>query len=437
MITPRDAASRLRTLLHHLRSDGIVRNNAIFFVGNVGAGVFGYVYHFAVGRLLGPASYGVVASAVAALYLLTLPSLVLQLVSTRFTSVAVAHDDLRPVRPLLLRLTSINLVLGVTVAALLWSNGTVVAHYLQLTDRGVVTILGLSTLLGLVLATNRGVLQGMRRFAALSGNLVIDTVGRVVVAVGLVLLGLGPAGAILGVLAGPLVAYVQTFLLLRRLPSGGGQAAISFGQIARFATPAAAAVVGVTYLFNIDVLLAKHYLSPHDAGIYAAGAVLARVVYFLGLTIAAVMFPEVATLHARDQAHFHVVDLSLLFLSGVGAVLIAAYALLPGLVLLPYGSSFAPLRPYLGAFALALTLLALSNLLVNYFLSLDSRRFILPLLGACVLETLLIAAFHDGPGRILQMLVLANFALLTALGLLYLADRWRRQPVPAREKLTV
>src|SRR5205085_8537035 len=139
------------------------------------------------------------------------------------------------------------------------------------------------------------------------------------------------------------------------------------------------------YLFNIDVVLAKHFLPPEQAGIYAAGSVLARVVYFLGLAIAGVMFPEVARLHARNLAHFHVVEASLIFLALIGAALCLAYLLLPGLVLLPYGDGFAPVRPYLAPFAAALGLLAVSNLLVNYFLSVDSRRFIPPLLGACTM----------------------------------------------------
>src|SRR5205085_5591230 len=175
--------------------------------------------------------------------------------------------------------------------------------------------------------------------------------------------------------------------------------------------------------------LAKHYLPPAAAGIYAAGSVLARAVYFLGLTVTGVMFPEVATLHARNEGHFHVVDRSLLLLCLVAVGLAAAYFVLPGLVLLPYGAGYDPVRPYLGSFAVALGLLALSNLLVNYFLSVDSRRFAIPLAGACVLETVLVVAFHDGVGQIVAMLVVSMAALFGVLGALYALDRARGRAV--------
>jgi O-antigen/teichoic acid export membrane protein len=188
--------------------------------------------------------------------------------------------------------------------------------------------------------------------------------------------------------------------------------------------------MGVTYLFNADVVLAKHYLSSSDAGIYAAGSVLGRVAYFLGVTVASVMFPEVATLHARDENHYHVVDASLLLMLGLSVALIAGYFLLPQLVLLPYGSGFAPVRPYLGPFAIALSLLAISNVMVNYFLSVNSQRFVVPLIGATVLETILIVLFHSGIGQIIAMLATAIGALALALGVLYAVERFR----PARSR---
>ena len=425
MLQARRSAAQGRILLGRLAREGVVRNNAIFFAGSVGAGVFGYVFHFAIGRLLGPASYSIVASAVSAVYILTLPCLIVQLVAARFTSVAIAKNDASAIAPLARLLTIVSLVVGGVVALAIWLGAGWFASFLQLSDHRVVAILTVSTLLGMLVATNRGLLQGLRRFGALSVNLLADTSSRVVIGVVLVLAGVGPLGAVAAVIAGPAIAYLQSLTVVRRLPGGAPRRTIQIIDVARYAAPTAAAVFGVTYLFNIDVVLARHYLSASQAGIYAAGAVLARVVYFLGLTIAGVMFPEVATRHARDQSHFHVVDLSLLFLAAVGIVLAAVYALLPGLVLLPYGSQYAPVRPFLGVFAAALMLLALANLLVNYFLSVNSARFIAPLLGAGVLETVLMTAFHRDVGQFLAMLLVTTAVLAVSLAGLYAIDRFR------------
>ena len=381
------------------------------------------MYHFAVGRLVGPAAYSVVAAAVGAASLLTLPALVLQLIAVRFTSVAAARGQLGPVRRLVRLLSGLSLGMGVPIAVVMLLAGPGLAQFLQLRDRTVIALLSFIALLAMLVSANRGVLQGLRRFTALSANLVVDGAGRVGVAIGLVLGGWGAAGAVVGLLAGPAIAFAQSLTLLRGLPHAAPQAATSVGEVARYAAPAAVAVIGVTYVYNIDVILARHYLPSREAGIYAAGAVLARVTYFLGLTITGVMFPEVAGRHARDEDHYHVVELSLAFLAAAGICLTAAYALLPGLVLLPYGAEFNPVRPYLGPFAAALTLLAVSNLFVNYFLSVNSTRFVLPLLAAGVMETGLMTAFHHDLGQLLLVLLAVNLGLALTLGILYTVER--------------
>src|SRR6202022_1177887 len=182
------------------------------------------------------------------------------------------------------------------------------------------------------------------------------------------------------------------------------------------------------YLYNADVVLSKHYLSPEAAGIYAAASVLGRVVYFLGITVAQVMFPEVATLHAKDEPHYHVVDLSLALLTAVAVGLTIFYAVAPGLVLLPYGGAFSPVRRYLWPFPLALGLLSIINLFINYLLSIGSARFAIPLIGACVLETGLILVFHASAGQILQMVVGTMALLAAVLAAMYARERLFPRP---------
>src|ERR1700693_5462890 len=120
MLQARRSAARGRLLLGRLAREGVVRNNAIFFAGSVAAGVFGYVFHFAIGRLLGPAAYSIVASAGSAVYILTLPCLIWQLVAARFASGAIARNDPGALAPLARLLTAVSVVLGGVVAVAIW-----------------------------------------------------------------------------------------------------------------------------------------------------------------------------------------------------------------------------------------------------------------------------------------------------------------------------
>jgi O-antigen/teichoic acid export membrane protein len=414
---------RPRVALSAIRSNRILRSNAIYLTGSLAAGALGYVFHFLTGRLLGPAQYAVIASAVAALYILNLPALVVQIVSARFTSVAAGRNQAGNIPGLLLQVSGLGLMAGLLVAAALLIFRGPLSAYLQVSDQRVIGILAVASLIAIVLSAARGALQGLRRFVALSINTALDMGTRVASAGGLILLGLSTLGGLLALVIGPLVAYAASLFLFRSLRDADRGERAAFKDVGGYAVMTTIAAVGTTYLYNADVVLSKHYLVAAAAGIYAAASVLGRVVYFLGLTISQVMFPEVATLHARDEPHFHVVDLSLGLLAAVAIGLTVVYALVPGLVLLPFGSAFTPVRPYLWPFALALGMLAIVNLFITYFLSIGKARFAVPLVLACILETALIATFHSGPGQILWMVVASMSALAGVLGAMYVAER--------------
>jgi O-antigen/teichoic acid export membrane protein len=413
-----------------LRHDRLLRNNAIFFTGGLAAGLLGYVFHFVMGRVLGPVGYSLVAAALAAMYLLNLPGLAAQLVSARFVGLASGRGDSAGVRAVIIRLNAVGLAAGLALAGILVLFRGQVLSYLQVAEPAIVYVLAGTAVVSLLVTMNRGALQGERRFVALSGNVVVDMGTRVVLGGMLVAFGIGALGGLVALFLGPLVAYLHT-LVLHRIATGGQGAPTdqpSMRQMGRYAIYAVIGSGGVIYLFNADVILARHFLPAASAGIYAAGSVLGRAAYFLGLTVATVMFPEVTARHARDEAHFHVVDRSLALLALISFGLIGTYLLLPGLVLLPYGTGFTPAIPYLAPFAVALSLLAVANLLINYFLSLDSHRFVVPLVGACVLELALISAFHADVGQILWMLMITMASLTTALTALYLTERLRPRP---------
>src|SRR6266571_3316428 len=212
-LVPRKAVARLK-------SDAVLRNSAIYLTGSVLTGLLGYVFHFETGHLLGPSAYAVVASAVAALYLLTLPVVGLQLVSARYASMASARDQPQAVLPMLVRVTSYSLLGGVPVAVLLVIFSPAVATFLNLSDHRVVYVLAAAGLATLVVTINRGALQGLRRFVALSGNMLTDMTSRLALAGALVAIGFGALGAITALALGPAVAYLQSFFFLRHKGSG-------------------------------------------------------------------------------------------------------------------------------------------------------------------------------------------------------------------------
>jgi O-antigen/teichoic acid export membrane protein len=105
---------------------------------------------------------------------------------------------------------------------------------------------------------------------------------------------------------------------------------------------------------NVDLIVARHTLSSHDAGLYAAGLILTKAVLFLPQFVSVVAFPSMA---ADDSSRTFVA--ALLSVVGLGAVATAATALLPGLALVFVGGpQYEDVRSRLWLFAVLGTLLA-------------------------------------------------------------------------------
>jgi O-antigen/teichoic acid export membrane protein len=105
---------------------------------------------------------------------------------------------------------------------------------------------------------------------------------------------------------------------------------------------------------NVDLIVARHTLSSHDAGLYAAGLILTKAVLFLPQFVSVVAFPSMA---ADDGSRTFFA--ALLSVVGLGALATAATALLPGLALVFVGGpEYDDVRSRLWLFAALGTLLA-------------------------------------------------------------------------------
>jgi Na+-translocating ferredoxin:NAD+ oxidoreductase RnfD subunit len=92
------------------------------------------------------------------------------------------------------------------------------------------------------------------------------------------------------------------------------------------------------------------------------------------------------------------------------------FCLVPELLTrLLFGAKFLAIADLLPLYGLAMLLLACTQTLALYFLAVGRRAFALAIVGACVLEIMLIAGRHTDIAYIVQDVLLANLALLLVL----------------------
>jgi O-antigen/teichoic acid export membrane protein len=399
-----------------VRQNRLIRQNVVLFLGGLVAGIGGFVYHAIAGRVLGPATYGQVAFLIAVYAVGTAPALVLVVVLARYTATLAARGE-AGVRSLLgrtMRLVAIPCLLAVLATTLL---ARPVARFEHLGSTIPILVLGLSIALIWQVAIPRGVLQGLQRFPALSLNLSLELIIRTTVVFALLRAGYAVSGAMAAVFIGLLFCMALGLYSLRD-HFGRAGARVHLRVMAGFSLTAAAGIIGVQILYNQDVILAEHYLSSHDGGIYGGLNKIGTILYFLTLSVSQVLFPRVVEAVAKEQHPGRILLYSAGILTALGAGALLVFALVPGLVVgVLFGPSFRDAAPFVLPVGMIGLALSLDNLLVQFFMAVHDRVFVPILALGCVAEGLLIFLFHARVGQIVLDVLFALLGLLVLLSI--------------------
>ena len=400
--------------LAQVRRNRLVRQNIILFAGGLTAGIGGFVYHAIAGRVLGPATYGQVAFLIAVYAVGTAPALILIVVLARYTATLAARGDagLATLLTRTARLVAIPCLVAVLMTALL---ARPIAAFEHLGSTIPILILGFSIALIWQVAIPRGILQGLQRFPALSLNLSLELVVRTIAVVLLLKAGFAVSGAMAAVLIGLMFSFVLGLYTLRDHFKRVG-ARVQLRVMAGFSLTAAAGIIGIQILYNQDVILAEHYLSSHDGGIYGGLNKIGTIMYFLTLSVSQVLFPRVVEAVAKEQHPGRILLSSAGILSLLGGGAILVFLVAPGLVVgVLFGPAFRDATPYVFAVGLIGLALSLDNLLVQFFMAVHDRVFVPILAVGWIAEGLLIFFFHARVGQIVLDVLVALVGLLVLL----------------------
>jgi O-antigen/teichoic acid export membrane protein len=331
------------------RSAAAIRGGGGVAVAVLVMNVTTYGFTIACAHILGPTDYGALAAWMNVLLVVNVGFLGLQATAARRLSSG--EHDLDDVEPHLVRLT---LVTAFSLGLVLLALTPVIDVTLQLHDWVMAAVLGLSAVPLTLAGGIAGILQGERRWGALSAVYVMIGVPRLVFGVALTAWRPDPRWAAIGVALTLLAPVVVGLYALRHRHLRPGHDSEGLGSLLREMGHNSQALLAFFAVSNVDLIVARHTLTSHDAGLYAAGLILTKAVLFLPQFVSVVAFPSMA---ADDSSRTFVA--ALLSVVGLGAVATAATALLPGLALVFVGGSeYDDVRSRLWLFAVLGTLLA-------------------------------------------------------------------------------
>jgi len=401
------------TLRELMRKNGLVRDNIVFFVTSMILNLIGFFYHAYMGRVLGPMQYSILGVSQSLLYLLNVILNVIQTSTARFVSTYKTRDDKASMSYLFVHGLSYLFFWGIVSLGFFLLAGTFLVDYLHVPFL-VYLYLGLVVPFVYLLALTRGLLQGLQSFIGLGLNNISEGAVKLLVGVGLVVFGWGVGGAVLGVTLSYVGAFLFSLIPLRHF-FHHPQKKVEKKLLTAYSLPVLFALLTLTALYSFDVLMVKHYLSEHEAGLYAAASLLGKVVFFATLSIAMVMFPKISESYDRRSASHvkKVLNTSLFFVVMMFLGIFIFYFLFPEFVILVlFGKTYLEIAPLLWLFALVYGVFSLIYSLSMYNLSIHRYTFIYFIILMNLVEVVLIMLYHETLRMVLTMVLGAMAVLL-------------------------
>lgn len=384
-------------------------------------------YGFAIiaARLLGPQSYGALASLLATLLVIGVVQLSLQATAARRISADPEH--VAQIEKTVLGVTyRAAVVIGVVLLVLT----PLVNRVLKLDSLATAALVAACAVPMTVVGGQLGVLQGERRWWPLAVMYLASGVPRLVIGTALVLWRPNETSAMLGVTLGMVPPVLLGWWALRTNRVSGVQSEEhGFRLVLRETAHNSQALLAFFALSNADVIVARNVLPEHSAGLYAGGLILAKAVLFLPQFVIVVAFPAMSTAAERRRA----LTRSLLLVGALGAMATAAAFLLKDVALIFIGGNeYREIAGTLWVFAILGTALSMLQLLVYSVLARQGKRSVY-LVWAAFLALVGIGYFVHTLHALITLVVTTDLVLFAALlGLsIYTLRKDVEQPVTA------
>lgn len=289
----------------------------------------------------------------------------------------------------------------------------------------------------------RGALQGIGDYRSVGYSLVGEQASRLVLGTVLAAVGLSVTGAYIGsLLSYVAMSFYCVFALYRNVhgaewrPSRkarAGTVGVAFAlwpHVKRAWAPIAGLIV-IALLQNIDIIVANHRFSSHDASSYSAVAVAAKVLIWVAMGAGFYLVPEVSRRRAEGEDTRPVLAraLGIIGVCAVPVLLIFAFASEP-LIRIAFGPGRASAHAALLPLGAAFTVLACTYLAIQYMLALKRTLFLILTAVVAIVEPVLLLQASRRPTDF--ALVVLGIQAVGAIVAFTLALR-REPPRPKRD----
>lgn len=414
---------RIKDLIYGPIFKGSLLVASLLFLGSF----FNYLFNMAMGRLLGPADYGIIAALLSIVYVLAVFSSSVQVVNTKYTSIYKAEKSEDKINVLFWGMNKAMLVLSILSFLIILALSPLIASFLKIPSVSTVIIFSTLFLVTFLAPVNRGILQGLQRFFYFASSFPLESGIKLLAGIFLVYLGFGVNGAALAPFIGLILAYfIIAIPLFRVFKKRIKNVKLPWRDMLTYAKPVFLATLGLSGFMILDVFLVKHYFPPVEAGLYAALSLMGRIIFFVTGPINQIMFPLVSESYQKKKGYKNLFLDAFFLVVVLSAIILAIYYFAPTVsIKLLFGSSYLAIKPYLFLFGFTMFMYSLANVFVYYFLATQRTMiFILPIFFSILLITLLII-FHASIWQVVWVQVFTNTLFFLSTLIFYFTKRKR------------
>lgn len=346
----------------------IVSGSVILLSGSGLTTAINMAYNVVVARYLGPEGYGNATAVYTLLIILSAVTLSFQIVSSKVVAQQASSDAKAAVYRDLHRSAWIC---GLLAGAFIYMFRDAIASYLQLPDTTLVALLAIGTAFYVPLGSRRGYVQGTYGFYRLAFNLAIEGAVRLGGSYLMIDLGYGVRGVVAANAGAIAVAYLVIAPGIRtRLVNP-----LNLLHVSREIFQAVVFFSGQVLINNCDIVLVKHFFPAEVAGIYAAVAMVGRVIFAFSSAVVNTTFPLVAGTHHEERKDLRVIATSLLLVLLIGSALALSLLFAPSwLWTTLFGTGFRIAGNYnisslLALYAITTVIYSLSVVIVTFEMS--------------------------------------------------------------------
>ena len=407
----------------HLR---VLSGSAVLLAGLGLVTLINFGYNIAVARFLGPTAFGHTTAVYTLLILISSVTLSFQILTAKI----VAQQLSPPAQSAVYRgFHQRGWVAGIVVGVLLLLFRQTVTVYLNLPDPALIELLALGTIFYVPLGARRGFMQGTCAFRHLAGNLVLEGVVRLSGSLVAIFVGAGVRGVIVANVGAVAVVYFLARPKIRPAANAGPDVPVAF----REGLQAAVFFAGQVVINNCDIVVVKHFFPSEAAGVYAAVAMVGRVVFAFSWAVVTSMFPIVAETASRKQREdYSVLGTSLLLVLAICLVFVVGLSLAPAQIWTwLFGSQFAgaggaTFSYLLVLYAISTGVYALSVVMIAYEMSrkIANTGWLQLLVGGAVITGIYL--FHSSLTRVIWVQLVAMAFLFLCVAIPFLAT-WAKR----------